>query len=250
MSEAPSAAAISSPLRVEIGGQHPQVRSDRRVDEKGAHPTHSEHHHRVTGTRLSLAEGVEGDRHGLHQSGPIIVETQIANVQADTRRHRNVLGQGAVPLQAHREVPLAEVGDHRPARPARSARHSRPAGHQRAVRERLHPWTAVHHPAAELVTGNHRAAVTGPVVALRHREHHRSVFPFGGVGAADPGGVDLYQQLSGPRLGYLDLLDPDVAPAVVDGGSHLAHATANEAGRRIAPASLEGWSKTVGSNGN
>ena len=103
---------------------------------------------------------------------------------------------------------------------ASPARDTGAARHERAVAEPFHPWATGDDASAELVAGDDRAEVARPSAALDDGKHHRPVVPLGGVCAADASGVDLEQDLAGSGVGHLDVFDPDVASAVVDGGAH------------------------------
>ena len=74
-------------------------------------------------------------------------------------------------------------------------------------------------PAGELVTRNQWAQMTGQPVPRVQRVHLRARV-FARVGAADPVGVYAHQHFAGRRARSRDVLDPDVARAVIDRRAH------------------------------
>ena len=168
----------------------------------------------------ATTHAVDRDRHRLGETEHVTGQAVHLGSLAGDRRHRAVLGQSAVPLEAERPVARAEV---EPARAAARAVAAPDACPGRDLVVHGQPVDAVAErddPPGELVAGDHRAAMPRRRVSLDDREHPRPVRELGGIGAADAGDAHLQQDLARPGDRVVAILDPDVAAPVVDGRSH------------------------------
>ena len=186
-----------------------------RVHEEGPDAAGTDDDDVIVGRRSAAAHRVHGDRHRLRHGRHVAAQAAALEVDAGAGRNRGELGEGAVAVEADREVAVAQVGAPGSAVAAHPARHAGTGGHQVTLGEPADVAPGGHDDAGELVTGHHRPAMTGDVVSVIDREHRRAVGELCGVGAADPHGGDLEQQLVVGRHGRRDVLDADVEPAVI-----------------------------------
>ena len=89
------------------------------------------------------------------------------------------------------------------------------------LREALDAVSDLDDAPGELVSGNERARMAGDGVRARDGVDGGTVLPLAGVRPAHADRVDLDQQLPGAGHGLGRLLHPEIAPAVVDGCSHV-----------------------------
>ena len=100
---------MPSRVLVEVGHGHAGAELDRGVEQEHADAAGADHQRLLAGLQPAAAHGVHGDGHGLRQRRPVVAEPVRPHVDADLRRHRHVLRQPAVALEAHRGVVRREV---------------------------------------------------------------------------------------------------------------------------------------------
>ena len=154
--------------------------------------------HTPTGERLDQRARLVGDAVGEREREVLVDGDEVRERAVDRRRRE----------EAH---VLAEVVAAGAALAALAARHARLERHPVADGVARHPRADRHDPAGGLVAEDHRGLdderADAPVLVVVH------------VGAADPDGGDLDEDLARPGLRDLARLDAQVARGVQDGGA-------------------------------
>ena len=162
-------------------------------DREAADRSAAEHQHGAAG-HLGLEHGVHRVAHRVHDGADL--GRDAVELHDVGGRHRDVLGEGAVPVHADDLGALAEVGRAQPALQAVAADDVALGGHQVAHGEQpggLGLAAELDDLARELVADDDRRLepVAGPAVPLPDVE----------VGAADAGVVDPNQHVAGTAGG-------------------------------------------------
>ncbi len=207
-------------VAVEIDGGHVGAVARQRVHEEGPDAPGTDHDGVFVGRRPAAAHRVHGDRHRLRHRRHVAGQMALGEADTGARRNGGELGECAVAVEADREVAVTQVGAPGSAVAAHAARHAGTRGHEVALGEPADVASGGDDGAGELVAGNHRSAMSGDGVGVIDREHRRAMGELGGVGAADPDGGDLEQQLVVRRHRHGHVLDADVEPAVISRRLH------------------------------
>ena len=198
---------------VQVDAGHGGAAPRRGVHHEGADAAGAHHDGVLAGTEPTPAHGVHGDRHRLSHRRHVRSERPLRQVDAGRGGHGGELRQGAVALQAHGPVMLAEVGAP-PRRTPRRSPQETPAP-QATGSPSANPSTPRPVPATtpgELVARHHRSAVARHRIGAMDREHLRPGGVLGGVGPADPHARHPNQEFTVTRLGPGEVLEADVPP--------------------------------------
>jgi hypothetical protein len=190
-----------------------------RVRQERADAARAQHDDVLARDRPAPPQRVRGDRHRLRERRHLLVEAVRLDVEAGRRRHGAELREPAVAMQPDGRVAQAQVREPGAALEALAAGDPRAGGDDGSGLEPGDARPDRDDAAGELVAGDHRAAVPRDRMAV-HGVRDRAVHPLADVGAADPGRVDLEQELARARRRLGNLLDPDVAGPVVDSRLH------------------------------